>query len=101
MLKKLLLASIAKVAGEVGGELLGELGGDLLDGMGNMGGALSGRKRSNCLQSARRHCWNGVLIFESSLAARDERTLICLVLFRTRHVFPRHLLGEAQPSLAV
>ena len=40
MLNKLLLASIAKVAGEVGGELLGELGGDLLDGMGDMGGVL-------------------------------------------------------------
>ena len=30
MFKKLLLASIAQVAGEVGGELLGELGGDRL-----------------------------------------------------------------------
>ena len=42
-------------------------------------------------------------VSESLKAPRqlEMNTLIGLVLCGTGHVFPRHLLGEAQPSLAV
>ena len=76
-----LVNSVVTVLGDLGGDLLdgfrdmgddlldcmGDMGGQVVDGIGDMGG--SGRKRSNCLQSARRHCWKGVQIFESKMNA--------------------------------